>query len=182
MTEQRGSIRRDGQPDAPAPDVTRRRLLAGTGALGIAAALGACGQDESTSSAGGGGGGGSGAAGTGGSTGGGSAGGGTGGGPGNGGGSGQALAQVNDIPEGGGKIFKTQNVVVTQPEAGEIKAFSATCTHQGCTVATVSNGTINCTCHGSRFSIVDGSVRNGPATKPLPEQDVSVQGGQISLA
>ena len=41
------------------------------------------------------------------------------------------------------------------------------CTHRGCLVATVADGTINCTCHGSKFSIDDGSVVNGPATSPL---------------
>jgi Rieske Fe-S protein len=72
--------------------------------------------------------------------------------------------------------------VVTQPSAGKFKAFSATCTHQGCPVAGVDGGTINCTCHGSKFSIEDGSVTKGPATKALVEQDISVEGDSITLA
>jgi Rieske Fe-S protein len=93
-----------------------------------------------------------------------------------------ALAKTTDIPVGGGKIFKNEKVVVTQPAAGEFKAFSAVCTHQGCTVGTVSNGTINCPCHGSKFKIGDGSVAHGPASQALPSQAITVAGTEIKLA
>ena len=92
-----------------------------------------------------------------------------------------ALATVADIPVGGGLIFAPAQVVVTQPEAGTIVAFSTTCTHQGCTVSTVSDGTINCPCHGSKFRIADGSVAGGPAKKPLPPVSVTVTGDAITL-
>jgi nitrite reductase/ring-hydroxylating ferredoxin subunit len=95
---------------------------------------------------------------------------------------GQELARTSDIPVGGGKIFKEEQVVVTQPEQGRFRAFSAICTHQRCVVASVSGGTINCACHGSKFRIADGSVAHGPATRPLPAEEVSVQGGSIRLA
>ncbi|MFD1930620.1 MULTISPECIES: Rieske (2Fe-2S) protein [Nonomuraea] len=95
---------------------------------------------------------------------------------------GDELAGTADIPEGGGKVFANQKVVVTQPTAGEFKCFTAVCTHQGCTVASVSNGTINCPCHGSKFNIADGSVANGPAAKPLAEKKITVEGDSISLA
>jgi Rieske Fe-S protein len=94
---------------------------------------------------------------------------------------GDALAPTSDIPVGGGKIFSDENVVVTQPEAGTFKAFSATCTHQGCQVSEVADKTIECRCHFSKFSIVDGSVEGGPAPQPLPEVDISVANGEISL-
>ncbi|MFE6484380.1 Rieske (2Fe-2S) protein, partial [Streptomyces sp. NPDC057757] len=61
-------------------------------------------------------------------------------------------------------------------------AFSSICTHQRCPVANVSDGTINCTCHGSKFSITDGSVTNPPATEPLPAKQITVRGNSISLA
>ncbi|MFC7584124.1 Rieske (2Fe-2S) protein [Nonomuraea antimicrobica] len=94
----------------------------------------------------------------------------------------KALADTSDIPEGGGKVFKNEKIVVTQPTAGEFKAFTAVCTHQGCTVATVSNQTINCPCHGSKFNIADGSVANGPASSPLEEKQIEVDGDKIRLA
>ncbi|MGP4045740.1 Rieske (2Fe-2S) protein [Streptomyces sp. 2A115] len=95
---------------------------------------------------------------------------------------GEELAKTTDIPVGGGRIFKDEKVVVTQPEQGEFKAFSAICTHQRCTVANVSDGTINCTCHGSKFRVADASVADGPATRPLPAKQITVTGDSISVA
>jgi Rieske Fe-S protein len=91
------------------------------------------------------------------------------------------LGPASDVPVGGGTVFKEQKVVVTQPAKGEFVGLSATCTHQGCTVGEVAGGTINCPCHGSKFNL-DGSVANGPATRPLPKEQITVQGGDIRLA
>ncbi|MEU5419431.1 Rieske (2Fe-2S) protein [Streptomyces sp. NPDC001407] len=93
-----------------------------------------------------------------------------------------ALARTADIPVGGGKVFPDTKVVVTQPAKGEFKAFSAVCTHEGCLVRDISGGTINCPCHGSKFSAEDGSVRHGPAHKPLTAERVTVRGDTIHLA
>jgi Rieske Fe-S protein len=95
---------------------------------------------------------------------------------------GAALASTAEIPVGGGKVFDGKNVVVTQPVSGEFVAFSAVCTHQGCSVATVLGGTINCPCHGSKFSIKDGSVAGGPAPQPLSKVQITVEGTSIKLA
>ncbi|WP_189787610.1 Rieske (2Fe-2S) protein [Streptomyces capitiformicae] len=99
-----------------------------------------------------------------------------------GGDTGEELAGTADIPVGGGTIFKDRKVVVTQPEEGDFKAFSAVCTHRGCIVSSVSDDTINCACHGSKFSITDGAVENGPATAPLPAEQITVSGNSIRLA
>jgi Rieske Fe-S protein len=99
-----------------------------------------------------------------------------------GGGEAPPLGRIEDIPVGGGTIFANAKVVVTQPEAGTVKAFSVACTHQGCAVSEVADGTINCACHGSKFRVSDGSVANGPATAALAPVNVNVQDGAIRLA
>jgi nitrite reductase/ring-hydroxylating ferredoxin subunit len=149
-------------PTAPIPDPTlegssRRGLLAGAGLAGLAGVAVACGGGSGDSGGGGG------------------AGGGT-------GGTGGTLANTSDIPVGGGKIFKDDKIVVTQPKSGEFRAFSAICTHRGCTVGSVSGGTINCPCHGSKYSVTDGAVRQGPATKALAQKNVKIEGNKIVLA
>ena len=72
--------------------------------------------------------------------------------------------------------------MITEPAEGEFKAFSAACAHQGCLVSSVSDGTIDCSCHGSKFSIEDGSVVQGPAPPPSRRRNSRVSGGEISLA
>ena len=138
--------------------VTRRTVVAAVGGAGLAAALTACGgsDDEQTVNekpAG------DDAA---------------------GGGGGKVIAQITDIPEGGGKVIG--DVVVTQPVAGEFKAFSSKCTHQGCAVKDIKDGTINCPCHASKFDMANGSVKGGPATTPLPPASITVEGNSIKLA
>lgn len=88
----------------------------------------------------------------------------------------EVLAKTADVPVGGGVVVG--EVVLTQASAGAFQGFSSTCTHAGCTLNEVADGTINCPCHGSRFNL-DGSVANGPATKPLQAKAVTVQGDSI---
>ena len=161
---------------------TRRGVLAGVGLVGLAGAITACGAggssgssaaaDPAASSGAGGGAGAttapaaSAASSSPGSTGGAASG---------------ALAATSDIPVGGGKIFDTQLVVVTQPSAGEFKAFSAVCTHMGCTVNQIADGRIDCPCHGSEYSIKNGAVLAGPAPKPLPAKQIKISGDSIFL-
>ncbi|MDX2529320.1 Rieske (2Fe-2S) protein [Streptomyces europaeiscabiei] len=161
----------------PASIPGRRTVMTAAGVAGLAVALTACGSgdDSSTSTSSGSGAGGDASsdstaeAGSGSASGGDSAG-------------GTAIAKTSDIPEGGGKIFESEGVVITQPEAGTYKAFSSSCTHRGCAVKSISDGVINCPCHNSNFSIADGSVKSGPAPKPLPAKEVSVSGDSITLA
>ncbi|MFF0087112.1 Rieske (2Fe-2S) protein [Streptomyces canus] len=137
----------------PASAPSRRVVVAAVGAAGVALTLNACGSEDDSSSSSS-----DSAAG------------------------GSVLAKTSDIPEGGGKIFKDSGVVVTQPTAGEFKAFSSKCTHQGCAVSGITNGVITCPCHKSEFSVTDGSVKKGPATQPLPEEKITVSGDSITLA
>ena len=140
---------------------TRRAVLGGVAAVGAGALLAACGSDEPTDSADGGG-----DATTG----------------GNGGGdapAGGALATTDEIQVGGGTVFQKEKIVVTQPTEGDFKAFSAVCTHQGCTVGSVNGDTIQCNCHGSQYNSADGKVKKGPASKPLAPKKVTVEGNKI---
>ena len=88
------------------------------------------------------------------------------------------IAKTADVPVGSGVIV--DKVVVTQPTAGVFKGFSSTCTHKGCTVDKIADGTIDCPCHGSKFNL-DGTVAKGPAQEPLATENVTVQGDSIVL-
>lgn len=92
------------------------------------------------------------------------------------------VASTTDIPVGGGVVLLQDNIVVTQPAAGEFRAFSAVCPHLGCMLDKVANGTIDCPCHGSTFRISDGAVVTGPATRPLTTVAITVAHGMISIA
>jgi Rieske Fe-S protein len=93
---------------------------------------------------------------------------------------GPLTVKETDIPVGSGKIFPDAQTVITQPKKGEFKAFSAVCTHQGCLVDAVTT-TINCPCHGSKYSITDGSVVNPPAPNPLPPKTIKVSGDTLTV-
>lgn len=93
-----------------------------------------------------------------------------------------ALASTSQVPVGGGTILAAKKIVITQPQSGTFKAFTAVCTHAGCTVSSVSGGTINCPCHGSKFNIATGAVVNGPAASPLAAVNIQVQGTSIVQA
>ena len=143
------------------PETTRRGMLAGVGLASLAGPLAGCsGGSASTASA------------TASSSGGAAAAGGPGG----------ALTSTGAIPVGGGKIFASERVVVTQPSGGQFRGFSAVCTHMQCIVDQIADRTIDCPCHGSKFSITDGHVVAGPAPSPLPAQSLKIESGRISLA
>jgi Rieske Fe-S protein len=92
------------------------------------------------------------------------------------------VAAVADVPEGGGIVLEDDELVLTQPSPGQFRGFSAVCTHQGCLVAGVSDGSINCPCHGSMFDPDTGEVIAGPAPSALPERPIIVAGKDILLA
>ena len=137
--------------------VTSRRAAVAAGAAGLAAvALAACGARDDDSP-------GDDATGP----------------PGEDAGSGEVIARLADVPEGGGVSLDGPQVVLTRPQAREIRAFSSICTHEGCPVRSVSGGTVNCVCHGSSFAIEDGAVVTGPATRPLPPLESVVRGEDL---
>ena len=93
-----------------------------------------------------------------------------------------ATVKSADVPVGGGVIVQDAKIVVTQPQEGTFKAFTAVCTHQGCLVSAVKDGNIDCACHGSVFSAADGSVVQGPARAPLAELTATVSGDSITVS
>lgn len=141
------------EPTGPADGPTRRRVLAGTAlAAGGTVVLSACGGSQDS-------------------------------------GGKDALdhpvdiAATEDVPVGGSLSASADgvNALITQPTAGQFKAFSSVCTHQGCTVK-ADDAQLTCPCHSSVFSIQDGSVQSGPAGSPLPEYKTTVSGGRITIS
>ncbi|MEZ0166014.1 ubiquinol-cytochrome c reductase iron-sulfur subunit [Kineococcus sp. LSe6-4] len=133
--------------------LTRRALATTGGTLGVGAALAACGGDDAAAPV---------AAPA----------------------PGETLAQLSDVPVGSGVVVQDADgsaVVIVQPEAGQVAAFSGLCTHQGCAV-TLRNGELDCPCHGSRFDLTTGQVLKGPATEPLEPLPVQVDGDSVVAA
>lgn len=95
---------------------------------------------------------------------------------------GTTLGPADDVPMGSARIYPDANVVVARPDTGKFVGFSAVCTHAGCIVGEVIEDMITCPCHGSAFSIDDGSVVNGPATEPLPHVDIADENGTLRIS
>jgi len=93
----------------------------------------------------------------------------------------QALAKVAEVPVGG-VVSATgadgKPLIVSQPAAGTVVAFSAVCTHQGCTVAPAGK-ILQCPCHGSTYDLATGKNTGGPAPSPLARVPVRVKGGKV---
>ncbi len=98
-------------------------------------------------------------------------------------GAGTVVVALADVPVGGAVAAKVggQDVLVTQPAEGEVHAFGAVCTHEGCTV-TPGDGELLCPCHQSRYALTDAAVLGGPAPEPLPAIEVEVSGTDVVLA
>jgi Rieske Fe-S protein len=94
---------------------------------------------------------------------------------------GTLLGTTSQIPVGGGMVFTAEKVVVTQPVKDQYKAFSAVCTHVGCTCNVVADGTINCPCHGAKCKITTGAAVAGPTSVPLSARTIVVADGKIML-
>jgi Rieske Fe-S protein len=89
---------------------------------------------------------------------------------------------VTSVPVGGAYIDFSDGVIVTQPEAGQFRAFDANCTHMRCFITWAGDGLMQCPCHGSQFRIADGSVARGPATRSLDTRTATVNGDVIKVS
>jgi Rieske Fe-S protein len=97
-------------------------------------------------------------------------------------GGGSTEVSLASIPVGGAvsATLGGKPIVVSQPSAGTVVAFSAVCTHQGCTVAPQGKE-FDCPCHGSRFDAATGDVLDGPARQPLPKLTAKVSGDTVTV-
>ena len=97
---------------------------------------------------------------------------------------GSAIAQESEVASGSAVTFKDggKDAVLVHLEDGDFVAYSAVCTHAGCTVA-YKNAQLACPCHGSIFDPANGAeVVSGPAQTPLAEIPVEVRNGEVLRA
>ena len=88
------------------------------------------------------------------------------------------------LASAGGAALVTSGLgtmLVVRNDATTISAFTATCTHQQCTVNGFTEGVFQCPCHGSRFNASSGSVVRGPATQPLRKFTATITNGVVSI-
>ena len=74
-----------------------------------------------------------------------------------------------------------RQAIVARPDDSAVVAFDAACTHKGCPVKP-EGAELTCPCHGSVFDALSGSVKKGPADRPLASIPVRVEGDQIVTA
>ncbi len=84
----------------------------------------------------------------------------------------QPVAAIGEIPVGGVKLFSFPGpddacILVRTPDS--YAAFSQKCTHLSCAVYySKEQNRLECPCHQGFFSVADGSVLQGPPSRPLP--------------
>lgn len=92
------------------------------------------------------------------------------------------VGAVTDFPVGTGKVvaINAKPVIIVNTTAGDIKAFSAICTHLGCVVDWQKDkNTIHSPCHDGRFNPVTGAVVGGPPPRPLPPYELTIKDGKV---
>ena len=91
------------------------------------------------------------------------------------------LVALADVPVGsavGVEDADGKPVIVAQPSQGDVVAFTAVCTHKGCTVKPEGKE-LKCPCHGSVYDAFTGKNLSGPAPSPLAAIAVKVEGDQV---
>ena len=95
-----------------------------------------------------------------------------------------AAADATDVPDGeltGVTVGETPVLLVRS--GGNLSAMHDRCSHRGCLLSEgeLDGESIECTCHGSRFRLADGSIERGPATTPQPSYEVREREGKIEV-
>lgn len=95
-----------------------------------------------------------------------------------------SLGKADALPVNSGKIFKMGNKpgILIKTESGELKAFSAVCTHLDCTVQyKPDEKLIWCACHNGRYDL-NGKNISGPPPRPLTPFNLTITNGEIFVS
>lgn len=90
----------------------------------------------------------------------------------------------DEVKPNTGQIFKFGNrpAILVRTPAGELRAFSAVCTHLNCTVQYRPDlAHVWCACHNGHFDL-NGKNIAGPPPRPLDAYVVNVRGNQIVVS
>ena len=93
-------------------------------------------------------------------------------------------AKLAEVPVNSGKIFKfgSKPGILVRTESGELKAFSAVCTHLDCIVQyKPETKNIWCACHNGQYNL-NGKNIGGPPPRPLEEYKVNTRGDEIVVS
>ena len=93
------------------------------------------------------------------------------------------VARIGEIPVGGVKLFQYppgEQCIMVRTSDDTYVAYSQKCTHLSCAVFySRENKRIECPCHQGYFSVENGSVLQGPPTRPLPHVVLRRDGSEL---
>lgn len=89
------------------------------------------------------------------------------------------LGPEGEVAEGGAKLYRDHDVVVSRSGDGTLKAYNTVCTHAGCPINKLEGTKLICPCHGSEFDATTGKVLREPAVAPLKTLAVEVENGTL---
>lgn len=89
------------------------------------------------------------------------------------------LGPESEVAQGGAKLYREHNVVVSRGGDGTLTAYNTVCTHAGCAINKLEGTKLICPCHGSEFDATTGKVLREPAVAPLKSLTVEVKNGTL---
>ena len=95
-----------------------------------------------------------------------------------------SAGSARSLPPNSGRVvpFRSRPAIVVRTPAGEVRAFSATCTHLDCTVQYRPDmQRIWCACHNGQYDL-NGRNIAGPPPRPLEEFAVNVKDDEIAIS
>ena len=92
--------------------------------------------------------------------------------------------KISDIPKDSGQIIRFGNkpVILIRTKSGELRAFSAVCTHLNCTVQFRKDlELIWCACHNGKYDLTGKNI-SGPPPRPLEPYRVVIKGDEVFVS